>query len=161
MDETNVGRAWDTLFFVGILLVILASVLLYADHACDQKVSDDTRNFVNECCGTGKISAQGYEAYARKVADLGDYEIRIEHKLFVSYGSSGNVNPTYEDYYNEQILDYMFSGATNKDYKMNSGDNFTITVVKRGSDLASLWNYITTSSSNGMVIADYGNIVGD
>ena len=161
MDEIGVGRAWDTLILIFAVFVMLASALLYADHVCDQKVSDDTRNFVNECCGTGKISAQGYEQYAEKVASLGYYEIRIEHKLLLSYGSSGHTNPTYEGYYNEQILDYMFSGATNEDYKMNSGDYFTITVIKRGSDLASLWNNITHSSSNGIVVDDYGNVVGD
>ena len=160
-DDAHVGNVWNAIFAAGILLFLLAAALLYVDHACDQRVADNTRNLVNECCGTGKISAQNYEQYARKVAGLGNYEIRLEHKALVVYGSSGHVDSTYEGYYNEQILDYMFSGNTNENYEMKSGDYFTITVIKRGSDFAALWNDLTTSSSNGLVVTDYGNVVGD
>ena len=156
----NVGRGLSLMGFLAIFIAAAATIMLFASNICDNSVRDKNVKFVNSSASNGKINHNDYYSFARDVAGLGNYAIKIEHKSLIYYpDGDGGYREDYMCYYNDEILTYMYpDSGEDQNYEMKAGDFITVTITKKGSVFTQIWDSITGSAPT--VISNYGLMVG-
>lgn len=160
--SNKLSQAIAFLMFVGVIIFMLANIVIDAQDDADSYVSDEVVKFVDECRTTGKIDADEYAAFARKIYKLGDYKIKIEHSGKRAYADAGETRVDYYSRYTDEILAYMYPDTgEDKNYPLNKDDRITINVEKNGGGMASAFiRMVTLRGDEGTVISNYGGIVG-
>ncbi len=160
--------------FLFAILVFIVPANLFSnrlDNTLQNVVNGYVNEFTDTCRATGEIEPEQYIKLLNKLDSTGyAYNIDIEHTVNAVYpieAADGTVTDTARggmNYSNKEILNEMFlnsnvNGSEQNDYKMQAGDEITVTVQSRTNTFSSKLNSLLTGAPGTKITASSGGFV--